>query len=93
QALLASSRFDAVIALGAVIRGDTPHFDYVCNECARGVLEVQLKYSKPVAFGVLTVNTPEQAYARCGDGPDNKGAEAAAAALDMLRLIQSHRAA
>ena len=89
QALLDGARFDAVIALGAVIRGDTPHFEYVAGECARGLMDVQLKYGKPVAFGVLTVNTPQQATERCGPGDDNKGFEAVSAALDMIRLIRA----
>lgn len=89
QALLAGGRFETVIALGAVIRGDTPHFDYVCSECARGLMDVQLKSGRPVAFGVLTVNTVAQAYERAGPGSDNKGYEAVCAALDMLRLIRS----
>lgn len=89
QALLDGGNWDAVVALGAVIRGDTPHFDYVAGECARGLLDVQLKFAKPVAFGVLTVNTVEQAVERTGAGDDNKGYEAVSAALDMLRLIRS----
>lgn len=89
QALLHSGRYDAVIALGAVIRGDTPHFDYVCDGCTRGLMDVQLKFGKPVAFGVLTVNTVQQAVERCGAGDDNKGYEAVAAALDMIRLIRA----
>jgi 6,7-dimethyl-8-ribityllumazine synthase len=88
NALLHGGRFDAVVALGAVIRGDTPHFDYVCGQCARGLMDVQLKFNKPVAFGVLTVNTVAQALERCGPGADNKGYEAVCAALDMLRLIR-----
>lgn len=89
QALLHGGRFDTVIALGAVIRGDTPHFEYVAGECARGLMDVQLKFNKPVAFGVLTVNTAQQATERCGPGDDNKGYEAVAAALDMVRLIRA----
>lgn len=89
QALLHSGRFDAVVALGAVIRGDTPHFDYVCDGCTRGLMDVQLKFGKPVAFGVLTVNTVQQAVERCGAGDDNKGYEAVSAALDMIRLIRA----
>lgn len=88
NALLQGGRFDAVIALGAVIRGDTPHFEYVAGECARGLMEVQLKHNKAVAFGVLTVNTPQQASERCGPGDDNKGYEAACAVLEMVRLIR-----
>ena len=86
QMALDSGRVDAVVALGAVIRGDTPHFDFVAGECARGLMDVQLKLGKPVAFGVLTVNTDEQARERCGPGKDNKGYEAVAVVLDMLRL-------
>jgi len=89
QALITGGKFDAVIALGAVIRGDTPHFEYVAGECARGLMDVQLRSGKPVAFGVLTVNTPQQATDRCGPGDDNKGYEAVSAALDMIRLIRS----
>lgn len=89
NALLHGGRFEAVIALGAVIRGDTPHFEYVAGECARGLMDVQLKFNKPVAFGVLTVNTPQQATDRCGPGDDNKGYEAVCAALDMVRLMRA----
>jgi 6,7-dimethyl-8-ribityllumazine synthase len=89
QALLQGGKVDAVIALGAVIRGDTPHFDYVCDGCTRGLMDVQLRFGKPVAFGVLTVNTVQQARDRAGLGEDNKGYEAVSAALDMLRLIRS----
>ena len=89
HALVTGGRFDAVIALGCVIRGDTPHFEYVAGECARGLMDVQLRSGKPVAFGVLTVNTPRQAAERAGPGDDNKGYEAVSAALDMLRLIKA----
>ncbi len=87
--LLKKGGFDGVVALGAVIRGETPHFDYVAGECARGLMRVQLKTRKPVGFGVLTVNTVEQAWARAGAGADNKGYEAAAAVLEMIRLARS----
>src|SRR3546814_14963754 len=83
--LLLDGRFDGVVALGAVIRGDTPHFDYVAGECARGLIDVQLQSGKPIGFGVLTVNTVEQAVERAGPGPSNKGNEAAAAMPEMLR--------
>lgn len=89
--LLRDGGFDGVIALGAVIRGETPHFDFVAGACARGLMQVQLKTRKPVGFGVLTVNTVEQAWARAGKGADNKGHEAAAAALEMIRLGRSLR--
>ncbi|NGY03483.1 6,7-dimethyl-8-ribityllumazine synthase [Solimonas terrae] len=84
--LLLDSGFDGVVTLGAVIRGDTPHFDFVAGECARGLIDVQLQTGKPVGFGVLTVNTVKQAVERAGPGSSNKGYEAAAAMLEMLRL-------
>lgn len=84
--LLERKDIDGVVALGAVIRGDTPHFDFVAGECARGLLEVQLASGKPLGFGVLTVNTVAQAVERAQPGPANKGYEAAAAMLEMLRL-------
>lgn len=81
--------FDAVIALGAVIRGDTPHFDYVASECARGVSSVGIEYGVPVAFGVITADTVEQAEARAQPDEDhNKGAEAANAAVEMVNLLR-----
>jgi 6,7-dimethyl-8-ribityllumazine synthase len=81
-----SRKFQGVIALGAVIRGDTPHFEYVAGECARGLQDVALRHRLPVGFGVLTVDSVEQAKARAGAGDDNKGAEAAAAVLEMIRF-------
>ncbi len=89
SALLSSGRFDGVVALGAVIRGDTPHFEFVAGECARGLMDVQLSLCRPVGFGVLTVNTPEQALARCRPDKTNKGYECAAAVLEMLRLTRA----
>ena len=89
SALLQSGDYDGVIALGAVIRGDTPHFDFVAGQCSRGLMDVQLRHGAPVGFGVLTVNTAEQAIERTGAGDDNKGYEAAAAMLEMIRLIRS----
>lgn len=84
------SKVDGVIALGAVIRGDTPHFDYVCDAVNRGVIDLNLEYEKPVAFGVLTTDNVEQAAQRAGlkEGQGNKGAEAALALLEMLSLLQ-----
>lgn len=80
-------RYHALIALGAVIRGETPHFDYVAGECARGVREVSLAHGVAVGFGVLTTNTLEQALERAGArGGANKGAEAALVALEMANL-------
>ena len=77
---------DAVIALGAVIRGDTPHFDYVCAEAARGIQAASVETGIPVIFGVLTCDDPAQADARAGGEHGNKGSEAALAALEMVSL-------
>jgi len=87
--LMKSGRYDAVITLGAVIRGDTPHFEFVAGECSRGLREAAQKHGVPLGFGVLTVNTPQQALERTGPGHDNKGYEAAAAALEMVRLLRA----
>ncbi len=83
----ASRRFDAIVALGCVIRGDTPHFDYVAGECARGLTQASLETGVPVAFGVLTVNTVEQALERAAISGANKGAEAMCTALEMAALL------
>jgi 6,7-dimethyl-8-ribityllumazine synthase len=88
QRLAATKRFDAIIALGAVIRGGTPHFEYVAGECTRGLSAVSLKYDLPVAFGVLTVDTIEQAIERAGTKAGNKGAEAALSAIEMISLLR-----
>ena len=88
QRLAASKRFDAIIALGAVIRGGTPHFEYVAGECTRGLSSVSLKYDIPIAFGVLTVDTIEQAIERAGTKAGNKGAEAAMSAIEMISLLR-----
>jgi 6,7-dimethyl-8-ribityllumazine synthase len=85
--LCTSGRYDAVVALGCVIRGDTPHFDYVAGECARGLSLVSLETGVPVAFGVLTVNTTEQALERAATSGANKGAEAMLTALEMAGLM------
>ncbi len=89
SALMKGGRYDAVITLGAVIRGDTPHFEFVAGECSRGLREASQIYGVPLGFGVLTVNTPQQAAERTGPGRDNKGYEAAAAALEMVRLMRA----
>jgi len=89
KVLAREGRHDALIALGAVIRGDTPHFEYVAGACARGVARVSVEYGLPVAFGVLTVNTLEQALERAGAHKGgNKGAEAAVAAIEMASLLK-----
>ena len=82
-------RFDAIVALGCVIRGETPHFDYVCMEASLGLGAVARGASIPVAFGVLTTDDLEQALARAGTGPDNKGFEAAISVLDMIAVYRS----
>jgi len=82
-----SGNYDAVIALGAVIRGDTPHFEYVAGQCVRGIAGVIDEYGLPVAFGVLTVDTVEQAIERSGAKAGNKGEEAALSALEMVSLL------
>jgi 6,7-dimethyl-8-ribityllumazine synthase len=89
QRLAASKRFDALIALGAVIRGGTPHFEYVAGECTKGLAMVSMKYDIPVAFGVLTVDTIEQAIERAGTKAGNKGAEAALSAIEMISLFRN----
>jgi 6,7-dimethyl-8-ribityllumazine synthase len=86
QWLIEGKKCDAVITLGAVIRGETSHFDFVCNSVERGCSELQLKYNVPVAFGVLTTENGHQAMARAGGSKGNKGKEAAFVALEMLAL-------
>lgn len=81
-----SPRYQAIVALGAVIRGDTPHFDYVAGECARGLQQVMLETGVPVAFGVLTTDTLEQAQARAGGALGNKGYDAAMTVIEMAQF-------
>ena len=87
QKMAASGKFDAVIAIGAVIRGGTPHFDYVANEVSKGVAHVALATNVPVLFGVLTTDTIEQAIERAGAKAGNKGFDAAVAAIEMVNLL------
>jgi 6,7-dimethyl-8-ribityllumazine synthase len=84
-----TGRFDAVVCLGCVIRGETPHFDYIASATSHGIMEAAAETGVPMAFGVLTTNTVEQATARAGNGPENKGREAAAAAIEMAALYKS----
>ncbi len=86
--LALSRRFDALIALGAVVRGQTPHFEYVAGECASGLSRIALESGVPVAFGVLTTETMEQAVDRAGGKAGNKGADAALAAIEMANLLR-----
>ena len=88
QRVAATKQYDGIIALGCVIRGATPHFDYVAGECAKGIAAVALKFDVPIAFGVLTVDTIEQAVERAGTKAGNKGAEAAMSALEMVSLLK-----
>lgn len=89
QRVAAKKQFDAIVALGAVIRGGTPHFEYVAGECTKGIASVSLQHDVPVAFGVLTVDTIEQAIERAGTKAGNKGAEAAMSAIEMVNLLRA----
>ena len=86
--LAASKRYDAIIALGAVIRGGTPHFEYVAGECTKGLSSVSMKHDLPVTFGVLTVDSIEQAIERAGTKAGNKGDEAAMSAIEMINVLR-----
>ncbi|MGY6276910.1 6,7-dimethyl-8-ribityllumazine synthase [Methylomonas sp. MgM2] len=85
----AAKKYDAIIALGAVIRGGTPHFEYVAGECVKGIAQVGLQYDIPVSFGVLTVDSIEQAIERAGTKAGNKGAEAALSAIEVVSLFRT----
>lgn len=89
QKLLESGKYDGVCALGAVIRGSTPHFDYVSAEATKGIASMSLKYQKPVSFGLLTTDTIEQAIERSGTKAGNKGFEAMTVVLEMLDLYEA----
>lgn len=88
EKIAAQGKYDAIIALGAVIRGGTPHFDYVAGECVKGISQVSLKHGVPIAFGVLTVDTIEQSIERAGTKAGNKGGEAALSAIEMVNLLR-----
>jgi 6,7-dimethyl-8-ribityllumazine synthase len=88
QRMAESGKYDAIVALGAVIRGGTPHFDYVAGECVKGLGQVMLSQSMPVVFGVLTVDSIEQAIERAGTKAGNKGAEAALSAIEMVNVLK-----
>ncbi|WP_134088333.1 6,7-dimethyl-8-ribityllumazine synthase [Olivibacter sp. XZL3] len=87
--ILRKKQIDAVICIGCVIQGDTPHFTFICDAVANGITNVSLKYNKPVIFGVLTTNTLEQALDRAGGKHGNKGEEAAVTAIQMANLSKS----
>jgi 6,7-dimethyl-8-ribityllumazine synthase len=82
------NKYDAIIALGAVIRGGTPHFEYVAGECAKGVSNVSMQYDIPIGFGILTVDSIEQAIERAGTKAGNKGADAASSVIEMINLLK-----
>lgn len=88
QVMADKGGYDAIIALGAVIRGGTPHFDYVAGECVKGMSQVMMQKSLPVAFGVLTVDTIEQAIERAGTKAGNKGEEATLSVIEMVNLLK-----
>ncbi len=87
--MAAAEKYDAIIALGAVIRGGTPHFDFVASENSKGLAQVSMEYDIPVAFGVLTVDTIEQAIERSGTKAGNKGTEATLSAIEMVNLFKN----
>ena len=91
KAMAAGKKYDAIIALGAVIRGDTPHFDYVAGECSKGLAQVGLQFDIPVAFGVLTVDNIQQAIERAGTKAGNKGVDAALSAIEMVNVLKKLR--
>ena len=88
QKVARSGKADAIICVGAVIRGATPHFDYVCSEATKGIAHVSMDTGVPIGFGLLTTDTLEQSIERAGSKGGNKGVEAAAAALETLRVLQ-----
>jgi 6,7-dimethyl-8-ribityllumazine synthase len=93
QRLADSGRYDAVLCLGCLIRGATPHFDYIAAECSKGIAQAMMKSGVPVTFGILTTDSIEQAIERAGTKAGNKGAEAAGAAIEMANLLKSIGAA
>jgi 6,7-dimethyl-8-ribityllumazine synthase len=92
QAVVKQGNVDAIVALGAVIRGGTPHFEHVAGECTKGIAQVSLDSGVPIAFGVLTVDSIEQAIERSGTKAGNKGAEAATSAIEMVSLLAALKA-
>ena len=88
QKLAASRKYDGIVALGAVIRGATPHFDYVCAEASKGIAQSMLAHETPIGFGLLTCDSIDQAIERAGSKAGNKGGEAAAAMLETIRVLE-----
>jgi 6,7-dimethyl-8-ribityllumazine synthase len=89
QKLAQLKKFDAIVCLGAVIRGETSHYDYVCNEASKGIGQLSLQYELPIMFGVLTTETVEQAIDRSGSKAGNKGFEVMVAAIEMINVLAS----
>ncbi len=89
QRIAAMKKYDAIIAVGAIIRGGTPHFEYIASECVKGIAHISLQYDVPISFGVLTVDTIEQAIERAGTKAGNKGGEAAMSAIEMVSLFKT----
>jgi 6,7-dimethyl-8-ribityllumazine synthase len=89
QRMASTGRYDALVCLGAVVRGETPHFDYIASEAARGIGDVSRRHDLPIAFGVLTTDTIEQALARAGGARGNKGYDAAVTALEMVQVLRA----
>ena len=87
QVLAETGKFQALVALGCVIRGETPHFDYVAGEASKGISQISLKYSVPIGFGILTTENMEQAYDRAGGKAGNKGSEAMSTAIEMAEIL------
>ncbi|MDC0336434.1 6,7-dimethyl-8-ribityllumazine synthase [Pseudodesulfovibrio sp.] len=88
QKLARSGKYDGIVVLGAVIRGATPHFDYVCNECAKGVAQASMESGVPMGFGLLTCDSLDQAIERAGSKAGNKGVEATSAMLETIRVLE-----
>jgi 6,7-dimethyl-8-ribityllumazine synthase len=91
KAMVMGQKYDALIAVGCVIRGATPHFDYIAGECARGISQVSQQFDIPIGFGVLTVDTIEQAIERAGTKSGNKGEDAALSTIEMVNLLKKLR--
>ena len=85
---ISSGKYDAVICLGTIIRGETPHFDFVANEVTKGIAQISLEFSKPVSYGIITADNTEQAIERAGNKMGNKGFTAAQAAIELLNLFK-----
>ena len=88
KALAESNKYDGIVALGCVIRGETPHFDFVAGDCSRGITDIMIDTKVPIGFGLLTTDTSEQAFARAGGNKGNKGYEATETTLNMISILE-----